>query len=219
MIPHFPAVPARFSRVARIGSWAAVPLALWLLAGCARTSTPDYYLMPSLADSAAPVESPATTGSDAPYIGVGPVDLADYLDRPQIVTRSGQGRVDLAEFHKWAGDLKNRLPVVLADNLSVILGTDRVLMFPWKSVIPVRFQVTVSITRLDALPSSEAILAARWAVLDQDGRRLRTTRTSDIRVPITGEGFPAIVAAQGKALERLSRDIAAVLTELSSKRK
>lgn len=213
MIP----VPASFSPLpVRFPGWTAVLLVIYLLAGCGRTTSPAYYLMPSLTDAAPP---PVASSGGGPYIGVGPVELADYLDRPQIVTRAADGRVDLAEFHKWAGDLKQRLPVVLADNLSVILGTDRILVFPWKSAIPVRYQVTVNITRMDALPPSEAILTARWAVLDQDGRRLRVMRTSDIRVPIAGEGVSAIVMAQGRALERLSRDIAAVLTELSSKRK
>src|SRR5262245_19194049 len=45
-------------------------------------------------------------GSGPVSIGVGPVIMPGYLDRTQIVTRSGPDRVKLASFHRWAEPLE-----------------------------------------------------------------------------------------------------------------
>ena len=66
-----------------------------LAAGCAQTPPSNFSTLSSL-------RSDDTQGSGAdpegPTIALGPVKLPQYLDRPQIVTRSSPNRVHLAEF-------------------------------------------------------------------------------------------------------------------------
>ena len=109
----------------------AVLLSL-LVAGCIGSATrpSTFYVLST--DSAAPVagrESPAPPLS----LGLGPVELPDVLDRPQIVTRPDSNRVDLAEYDRWGGDLGEDLSRVLAQNLMARLNTDAVLLYPWSS--------------------------------------------------------------------------------------
>ena len=67
---------------------AVVPVILWtslMVGGCA--SQPSrFYLLSALPDTE--VVSPGTLGPQGPTIGVGPVTLQRYVDRPQIVTRT-----------------------------------------------------------------------------------------------------------------------------------
>ena len=53
--------------------------------------------------------------SRARPIGVGPVTVPDYLDRPQIATRSSSSSLQFSEFDRWAEPLEKNLMRVLAD--------------------------------------------------------------------------------------------------------
>ena len=60
-----------------------------LAAGCLGGSAPTrFYVL-------APVDGPAVAGERPLAVGVGPVSLASYLDRPQIVTRPASDKIDL----------------------------------------------------------------------------------------------------------------------------
>ena len=66
-----------------------------LLAGCAQPNKSFYVLTAS-----GPVPSGGGVG-----IGVGPVSLAEYIDRPNLVTQEAPNQLAVAEDHSWAGDL------------------------------------------------------------------------------------------------------------------
>jgi uncharacterized lipoprotein YmbA len=176
-----------------------------------------------------PVEAgqgqPARPLDSEPWIGVGPLVLPRYLDRPQIVTRDGEHRLRLAELDQWASPLQDNVIQVLADNLMRLIGSRRVVIYPWRGSLPVRYQVDVRIVRLDARypqPSGEgrgdAVLAARWMVLDLTTGRVLANRSSDIRIPLAtavlGRELDGLAEAYSQALGRLSAEIARVLAGL-----
>src|SRR5215510_9952978 len=95
-----------------------------LVGGCA--SQPSrFYLLSALPSTE--TASPATSGQQRPTIGVGPVTLPRYVDRPQIVTRTSPYEIKVAEFDRWAEALDSNFSRVLADNLSFLLPTARVV--------------------------------------------------------------------------------------------
>lgn len=55
----------------------------------------------------APVETPALPASGALSVGVGPMHVPGYLDRPQIVTRRDADRIDLGDFDQWGEPLRD----------------------------------------------------------------------------------------------------------------
>jgi uncharacterized lipoprotein YmbA len=64
------------------------------------------------------------------FVGVGPIRIPSYLDRPQIVTRGAGYEMEVADFANWAEPLKDSFGRVLAENLADELGTNKVVMFP-----------------------------------------------------------------------------------------
>ena len=189
-------------------------LAAAVLAGCARTQPSRFYVLTAVAEAENPVTGDFTRNGKT--IGVGPVEIPSYLDRPQIVTRTGPHEIELAEFDKWAGTLKENTTTVLAENLSTLLTTDQVHVFPWRTGVSIRYQVTVQILRFDAVPDEGVALDAHWVILGDDGRRMLLMRGSRIRQPVLETGYNGIVAAESLALGKLSRDIAAALQNLSA---
>ena len=182
----------------------AILLALVLFDGCGRTGPSRFYMLTPEARSASRHEMPKDVA-----IGVGPVAVPFYLDRPNIVTRVGPNQVALSEFDKWAGSLKENIPHVLSENLSSLLNTDRIEIFPWSRDAGVRLQLVADIIRMDAAPEeAEAVLEARWTLIDGNSGKTMHRRKSVIRKPIRGEGYPEIVAAISETLDDLCREIA-----------
>lgn len=86
----------------RFRRWSPTSVALatcLALTGCADSQPTRFYTLSPLA--AALGSTPPTLLPDV-TVGVGPVTLPPYLDRPQLVTRAGGNRVVLAEFDSWA---------------------------------------------------------------------------------------------------------------------
>ena len=81
--------------------------AVLLLGACASSPPSSFYLLTPMS------AAPAVRGS-GPIVGVGPVRLADYLDRPQIVSRAAPNRLQVSEVHRWGGSLQDNLLLVLA---------------------------------------------------------------------------------------------------------
>jgi len=170
-------------------------------AGCATTPSPTFYQL----------EEPARfqlSGIERGLaIGVGPINVAAYLDRPHIVTWKTEHQLELSEFNRWAEPLKDSILRVIAVNLSNMLETTRVYGIPRKSKgIPLEFRVEIDIPRFDGRLGGDALLLARWTLYGRDENAL-VTKVSIIREPSGGEGYDKLIAAQNRALQTLSREI------------
>ncbi|UCF93534.1 MAG: membrane integrity-associated transporter subunit PqiC [Desulfobacterales bacterium] len=148
-------------------------------------------------------------------IGVGPIALPQYLDRPQIVTRDSQNEIQMAEFAQWAGPLKENFASVLAENLSILLATQRIESFPWNRALPIDYQIAVEVTRFEGVPGKNALLRARWTILDQDGKTVLIKRQSILNEPTGDDQIAALVEAESRTVANLSREIAAAIKNLA----
>jgi hypothetical protein len=192
---------------------AAVFIVLMVLGGCARSQPANYYILRSIQNPGPEIR--AAGAEQDPAIGVGPVKIPQYLDRPQIVSRTTESGLQFAEFDKWAEPLDKNLARVIADNLSVLIPSDRVSVFPWPSSQPVQYQVTVEIIHLEKMPDGKVILDADWNILGDGGQKLLVMKRSKIILPVESAGFESLASAQSRAVENLSREIAAAVNSLS----
>lgn len=185
---------------------------LLLATGCSSPPT-RFYVLSNLS---LPAPQPVGVGQDI-AVGVGPLELPDYLDRPQIVTRSGQNELNLAEFDKWGESLKDNATQVLAENLAVLLPSKKVSTYPWKRSTPIDYQVVVKVTRFDHVVGGETVLSTRWSILSGDGKTELFSRESRYVEPPTDKSYAATVAAMNRTLAQFSRDVAsAINAQISS---
>jgi uncharacterized lipoprotein YmbA len=169
-----------------------------------------YTLLPAAVPS--PGTSPGAVDLD-PAIGVRPVTLPGYLDRREIVTRRGREEIELAEFDRWSEPLTDGTTRVLAENLAVLLRTDRVILFSGRESRPVRCQIAVELARFEGAVGASVTLEARWRILGGDGKEL-TLRRSTITEAVDAGGYGPLVAAMSRALGAVSREIATAIGEL-----
>ena len=183
-----------------------VGLCLALLAGCGVTKPSRYYLLtPVDEDTAGAVSSPAAA------LGIGPVAFPAYLDRPEIVVRSSGNELNYDGSHRWAEPLKTAFSRTLAENLSIMLPTDRTVIHPWPRSTMLNYQVTVNVTRFDAGASGTVILTAAWELIRSGDDTVMKRNKATYTEAAGSSNYSAIVAAQSRAVEQLSLDIAAAI--------
>ena len=177
-----------------------------LLAGCGTTQPSKFYIL-----SPVPSGGPATVTDQGPVVGLGPVTLPKYLDRPQIVQRSGHNQLLLSESHRWAEPLTNNFIRVLAENLSVSTPTKQVALYPWNRSTRIDYQVSVDVMRFDADTSGDAELSAAWTVRETKSGEIIFKGRSTLNQPALAPGYAAIAAGQSRLLAAFAREIAGVI--------
>lgn len=182
-----------------------------LLAGCGRSVPVSYYQLAPVKGVAAAGGAPAASDM---VIGIGPVRLQEHLDRPQLITRSGANRLQLADRHRWAEPLAENIAWVLRENLSTLLGTEHLLLYPWERSAQVNAQVTLEILHCEGMDNTTAQLTALWALNDRDNKPLLSPRRSSYQVPQATPDQEGLARALSEAMARLSRDIAGEITQL-----
>jgi uncharacterized lipoprotein YmbA len=192
-------------------------LSLMIFAGCRGTSENARFYKLSAILSSDEATQPAGQGV---AIGIGPIKFPDHLDRPEIVTRTSRNALEIGDFDRWAGSLREDFSRVLTENLSILLSTDFVFVFPWGKTIPIEYQVKVEVSRFDGELGKSATLIARWTVFESgEKKELKAIRRSSITKPAEGKSYEAMVAALSSTVEQLSQEIAETIKTLSQKGK
>ena len=182
---------------------ACLALIAILAGGCASSPPTGLYLLAALAQPASAQPFPNS-------LGIGPVSLPDYLDRLQIVTRGASGEIAVSDTERWAEPLHEGLARVLDENLAALLGTQRIVRFPWPASLAPDAQVAVEVLRFDAGPGASLRLEARWSVRARGGETVVEPSLTRIEVP-SGNSADQRVRAHSEAASRLAREIASAL--------
>lgn len=148
-----------------------------------------------------------------PSIAIARPSLPPYLERVELVTRTGDGRLKIHEKDLWSEPLDAGISRVIADNLRKITGSTNIqpstnfITQDYSALIEIRFE------RLDPTPDGSLLLECTWKLQpiaggDASPKAFRTL------VPIApaSEGssnkMSGRIVAINQALEQLSRRIA-----------
>jgi len=193
-------------------SFLLISLCLLLTLGCASSKPSRYYILSPIQKAEKGVEAKASGPSLT--IGVGPIEFPGYLDRLEIVTRTSSNEIEFTDFDFWADSLQENFSRVLIENLSILLPTEQILLLPRLKPIPFDYQIVMEVIRFDGAFGGEATLIARWAVFGAKDKKMLLVRKSSMAEPSKAKGYEALVAAQSRAVEHLSREIAEAIQNL-----
>jgi uncharacterized lipoprotein YmbA len=198
----------------RIYLYFALSLLITLLgAGCTgKTPQSVYYTLNAAEDT--DVAFQLTAPLKDILIGIGSVKFPDELDRPSIVTRSGQNRLEVNEFHRWGGSLEKNFTRVMVENLSTLMKTDQVMTRPWERYFKPDVRITLDIRQFDGRLGEYAALNLTWMAFEKNKDEPTIARRSNIKEPVTDSSYDALVAAQSRATSRLCQEIAEALLQL-----
>jgi len=178
------------------------------VAACASSPGARFYSL-----AAMPLEPVATVPDDV-VLAVGPIRVADYLDRPQIVSRTSATELSLAEYDRWSEPLVPAVNRIVAENLSALLGTGRVADQTSWANIGAEYRLLAQITRFD-LEAGQAVLEIQWAIWDLKRKPLVPARRSRYTAAVPAQSdYAQGVSALNATLAAFCRDVALAIDGL-----
>ena len=172
------------------------------LEGCTTSPNSRFFTLAAQPAAAPPGRSP-------PTVAVKPVELAKYLDRPQIVRHSDAYELQISDLERWGEEMHDMVTRVLIENLSLRLPASQVVGTSGSLTVRADVTVEVDISRFDTDQSGKVFLDARSAV--QREVRRPSMWSDRITVQPTSPSVTDLVAAMSDALGQLSDRIARVL--------
>jgi uncharacterized lipoprotein YmbA len=176
-----------------------------LALGCAALSSqPDltrYYVLTPIA------VPPAMSGGFDRSVGVGPVKVPDHLE-DRLVTRLADEEVAISDTQRWSEPLHEAVRGVVRQDLIALLGTRRIVAFPWDPKAPPDLAVTLEIVQFERTSNGTADVKARWSIEQGSNRAPLLMKESSFSKPIVGTDSRAAVAALSAALNNLTQQIA-----------
>ena len=186
-----------------IGRVAGILLSL-ALAACASTPAARYYALSAVTPSASAQPRDVS-------VALGPIDLPQYLERPQIVTRTGDNRLNVDEFNRWGGALEEEVSKVLARYLGGRLGTQRVYGYPSRIAVDTDYRIAIEIRTFDGALGGDVDLEVAWSLFnDRNGAVLQTGQSS-YHGNANGADYAAYAAALSGLLSQFGNDLAAAV--------
>ena len=207
----------------RFTTAALLALAL-VISGCLGGPSPTpatrFYVLNSFhsAENPNPPEPVMDFGDEGPGLGVGPIKLSQVLDRPQIILRTSHNEIQVADLDRWAAPLNELITNVMVDNLSALLSTGSILKFPWKTNLPINYQIILEITRFDGRPGGNVDLRARWGILNHNAQNVLANGKTVLTEPIGGDTIAEMVSAQSRLMGKLSYGLAEEIKKLEEKK-
>lgn len=185
-------------------------VALLVTLGACGTSPPSrYYALES-----AGFESVAD-GPDSIVLGVGPIRVPEYLERPQIVTRRQNRELHIDDFNRWAEPVSQAQLAVLASNLDGLLENVIVLAYPYGRIADYDYRLVARVERFDMDASGSTVLNVQWSISDADGDPAVRPRRSRFATEGGDPDDPGSVAAgMSRCLTDFSREVAAAFSTM-----
>lgn len=178
---------------------------LLALAGCAATPPAQFYQLQQ-----GNPELPKADNGVAVLLG--PLKLADYLQRETLVQRQGDDSLVISQQARWAGSLQDDVAQLLLRQLAGRLDSSRLALYPDRVGFKPEAQLLLSIGRLDSGPYRPAVLEAQWRLLDAEGK-MRDSRVLRLEEKHNGE-LGDQVRAQSVLLQTLAAQMARAVSEM-----
>jgi hypothetical protein len=183
--------------------------------GAAKSSQTRFFLLVSKPDSM--VSNASVFGLADTAVGIGPVTIPDYLDRPQLITRLEGSELRVNEFRQWAEPLRDNITRVLEENLAALTGANQVHAIPLHRSAEIDLQVVLDILQFDGAANGQVTLKAVWRIIDPEGYKTLKVKRSTFQYPSNGSRTADVVEAMSAALFELSQEIAGGLDDLAQR--
>lgn len=191
-------------------SWLKNGIAIALLAmlyGCSVTPHTNYYVLASSTEAAAVDANPVS-------LGVGPVLVADYLDRVQI-TLVNDSVLVLDDFNRWGEPLSAGITRVIMEELSAQLASGKLVRFPWRGDEIPDLRIKMMVLELNR-QNKLARMRVAWS--------LSATRSGDelyrgipiFEQALADDSYNSLVAAYNQILHQLATHMTSTIKQSSA---
>lgn len=170
------------------------------MSACQQSPQKNFYLLTSLI----PLAEKKHDSSNR-LIGLGPIELADYLNRPNMVRMHSDNRLNLNTNDFWAEPLDKGIVRVLSLNLGN-LDTARLMQpFPWRSDRIPAYSLRVTINEL-VQSDRQTKINATWELVHAADKNI-IERQHFIRTVDTENNSHAMAQSYSELLAELAEEM------------
>jgi hypothetical protein len=178
------------------------------LFSCQTSPNKNYYLLTASNPTSAQQSNPAP----ATLIGIGPIEVSDYLNRLRVIYQTGDNNVVVADNDYWAESLDKGIPRVVALNLTQRDNSRSFVNFPWRTDSVPAYSIRINVQSM-TLVNNEAHLVAAWEIFDNTKKVNIERRYFSQSIPVKNEA-KALAKAYSELLGIMSIDIDQALRKL-----
>ena|SRR5690554_4255255 len=181
-----------------------------LLCACQSSPRKNYYVLS--AESPVQTSESRQASNITDIIGIGPIELADYLHRSQIVYVAKSSQLVLEENDYWAEPLDKGIVRVLMLNLMQNDSSRSFVTFPWRSDSKPRYSLRVQIHSLNR-NDNQATINSTWALIDNI-ERTELLRRHFIQSAPASAGVTGLTEAYSQLFAQLAEKMDEELRQL-----
>jgi uncharacterized lipoprotein YmbA len=179
-----------------------------LVSGCVGTSPTTRFYAFTSADF-------ISNGTGDIKISVGPFEIPDYLNRPQIVVRDQGTILKVLKFDRWAEPLTESVNRRINRDLSNELLSALVYQFPSVTDISPDYRVRGRIYAFEGNTDGTVVLRLRWGVLNRDNSFAIAPRGETFSTTVSSsDDIAAVTNAMDSLLGEFAMTIAAELEQI-----
>ncbi|MES2674891.1 MAG: PqiC family protein [Pseudomonadota bacterium] len=185
---------------------------LSLLAGCKSSPQKKYYYlntMPMEQKAPPPANENITT-----VIGIGPIEIADHLNRLQMIHSQTNNLLTVADNDYWAEPLDKGIARVIALNLIQHNNSRSFTTFPWRQDSKPQHSLRVQINSLTRA-NNEASIIATWELIDNTSKTNLQRRNFIRSIPVES-GAKNLAQAYSKLLAELAGEMDDALRKVAN---
>jgi uncharacterized protein len=182
-----------------------------LFVSCQHSPQKKYYYLNTVAtEQKAP--KPANDNITT-VIGIGPVEIADHLNRLQIIYSQTNNLLTVADNDYWAEPLDKGIARVIALNLIQYDGNRSFTTFPLRNDSKPQYSLRIQINSLTRA-NNEASIIATWELMDNT-TKTNLQRRNFIRAIPVDTGAKNLAQAYSKLLAELANEMDEALRKVA----
>jgi uncharacterized lipoprotein YmbA len=179
-----------------------------LLCGCQQSPRKNYYLL-----SAPTAKATSSAEKITTVIGIGPIEVAEYLNRLHLVYQAEDGGLIMADNDYWAEPLNTGIARVISLILTQRDNSRSFVEFPWRSDSKPDYSFRLRVHNLSRL-GNQAHINATWELVD-NMNKVNVERRHFVRTSNTGRSAHALTQTYSQFLAELAAEMdAAIPTQI-----
>jgi uncharacterized lipoprotein YmbA len=214
--------PARKSSLP-LGKLRALSLAgIMALSGCSvlapRQDRTRFIMLTASTPRSLNMQSAANPTLASAAIGLGPVQLPEYLDGPELLIRTSPNGFELSNRDRWAESLADNFRHVLANDLTNLLGAKNIVQYPWYPGTRLNYIVHIQVEHFEADTNQTVELTASWELITTQTDQILASREAQFSRPLTSLAGETAAAALSEDVAELAAQIASTIVQAERQR-
>lgn len=141
-------------------------------------------------------------------IGLDPINIAPYLQKPQLALRLSSNELSYDEFNRWAEQMDQNIARVIQSNLSALIKSSVVNTSPWPIGFTPKYRLQINIIRFEGNHNGYSVFDARYKLVNINGDKIYLLDAVHYKRPLSSLTAKAVVASMNSNLNQFSHHLA-----------